>query len=169
MQLGVIVGVFLLCWLPYFTLFMVVAWCGDGSSSLPSTERSLNSDHKDNNVSSILLTDELYSAMNKSITSSDTVTHVGDEQHDGCVNEIVMQVVLWLGYINSCLNPVLYALCNDNFKRAFKRMLRLFISRPDPVNQNVANTTQQVTTQYHQATVGRQMNKRHVINRSDFT
>ena len=107
--------------------------------------------------------------MNKNITSSDTVTHVGDEQHDGCVNEIVMQVVLWLGYINSCLNPVLYPLCNDNFKRAFKRMLRLSISRPDPVNQNVANTTQQVTTQHHQATVGRQMNKRHAINRSDFT
>ena len=169
MQLGVIVGVFLLCWLPYFTLFMVVAWCGDGSSSLPSTERSLNSDHKENNVSSILLTNKMYSAMNKNITSSDTVTNAGDVQHEGCVNEIVMQVVLWLGYINSCLNPVLYPLCNDNFKRAFKRMLRLSISRPDPVNQNVAITTQQMTTQYHQGAVGRQMNKRHAINRSEFT
>ena len=165
MQLGVIVGVFLLCWLPYFTLFMVVAWCGDGSSSLPSTERSLNSDHKENNISSILLTNKMYSAMNKNITSSDTVTKVGDVQHEGCVNEIVMQVVLWLGYINSCLNPVLYPLCNDNFKRAFKRMLRLSISRPDPVNQNV--TTQQVTAQHHP--VGRQMNKRQAINRSEFT
>lgn len=27
-QLGVIVGAFILCWLPYFTLFMVVAYCG---------------------------------------------------------------------------------------------------------------------------------------------
>ena len=27
-QLGVIVGAFVLCWLPYFTLFMVVAYCG---------------------------------------------------------------------------------------------------------------------------------------------
>ena len=103
--------------------------------------------------------------MNKNITSSDTVTKVGDVQHEGCVNEIVMQVVLWLGYINSCLNPVLYPLCNDNFKRAFKRMLRLSISRPDPVNQNV--TTQQVTAQHHP--VGRQMNKRQAINRSEFT
>ena len=154
---------------PDFTLFMVVAGCGDGSSSLPSTERSLNSDHKENNVSSILLKNKMYSAMNTNFTSSDTVTKAGDVQHEGCVNEIVMQVVLWLGYINSCLNPVLYPLCNDNFKRAFKRMLRLSISRPDPVNQNVATTTQQMTTQYHQGTAGRQMNKRHAINRTEFT
>ena len=61
-------------------------------------------------------------------------TAVGAVQYDGCVNEIVMQVVLWLGYINSCLNPILYPLCNDNFKRAFKRMLRLSTSRPEPGN-----------------------------------
>ena len=29
---GVIVGAFILCWLPYFTLFMVVAYCHDGES-----------------------------------------------------------------------------------------------------------------------------------------
>ena len=28
------------------------------------------------------------------------------------------------GYLNSTLNPILYPLCNKNFKIAFKRMLR---------------------------------------------
>jgi len=76
MQLGVIVGAFILCWLPYFTLFMVVAYCHDGES--------------------------------------------GEQD---CVNQTVFTSTIWFGYFNSCLNPVLYPLCNANFKRAFKRML----------------------------------------------
>ncbi len=72
-QLGVIVGAFILCWLPYFTLFMVVAYCGQ----------------------------------------------------DKCVNDTVFTVTIWFGYFNSTLNPILYPLCNANFKRAFKRMLHL--------------------------------------------
>ena len=70
-QLGVIVGAFVLCWLPYFTLFMVVAYCGT------------------------------------------------------CVNQTVFTTSIWFGYFNSALNPFLYPMCNANFKRAFKRMLRL--------------------------------------------
>lgn len=72
-QLGVIVGAFILCWLPYFTLFMVVAYCGP----------------------------------------------------EKCVNQTVFTITIWFGYFNSTLNPILYPLCNANFKRAFKRMLRL--------------------------------------------
>lgn len=30
---------------------------------------------------------------------------------------------LLVGYLNSALNPCLYALCNENFKHAFKKML----------------------------------------------
>ena len=71
-QLGVIVGAFILCWMPYFTLFMVVAYCGKENS---------------------------------------------------CVNEALFTTAIWFGYFNSALNPILYPLCNANFKRAFKRML----------------------------------------------
>jgi histamine receptor H1 len=70
-QLGVIMSAFILCWLPYFILFMVIAFCSD------------------------------------------------------CVNPIVHTATIWLGYINSTLNPILYPLCNTNFKRAFKKMLGL--------------------------------------------
>ena len=132
MQLGVIVGVFLLCWLPYFTLFMVVAWCGDGSSSSASTPETI----MDQETATVITSFEnVASNNNKSLHGMEVDTSdVGAPQYDGCVNEVVMQVVLWLGYLNSCLNPILYPLCNDNFKRAFKRMLRLSTSRPEPGN-----------------------------------
>lgn len=79
-QLGVIVGAFILCWLPYFTLFMVVAYCGENQ----------------------------------------------------CVNNTVFTVTIWFGYFNSTLNPILYPLCNANFKRAFKRMLHLTPDQQTP-------------------------------------
>ncbi|XP_046406244.1 histamine H1 receptor-like [Ischnura elegans] len=77
-QLGVIMGAFMLCWLPYFVLFMVIAFCED------------------------------------------------------CVHPKIHTATIWLGYVNSTLNPILYPLCNANFKRAFKRMLGL--NRKTPVN-----------------------------------
>ena len=72
-------GAFIICFLPYFTLFMVVAYCGN----------------------------------------------------DQCVNPTVFTITIWFGYFNSTLNPILYPLCNANFKTAFKRMLRM-----DSVKEN---------------------------------
>lgn len=74
-QLGVIVGCFMMCWVPYFTLFPIMALC------------------------------------------------------ETCVPAHAHTATIWLGYLNSALNPVLYPLCNHNFRRAFARMLRL-PSRP---------------------------------------
>ncbi|CAL4141609.1 unnamed protein product [Meganyctiphanes norvegica] len=68
-QLGVIVGAFLACWVPYFTLFPVMAVC------------------------------------------------------DTCIPASIHTATIWLGYLNSTLNPVLYPLCNHNFRRAFARTL----------------------------------------------
>lgn len=68
-QLGVIMCAFIVCWLPYFIVFMVVAVCPD------------------------------------------------------CIADTLFKITLWLGYINSTLNPVLYPLCNANFRRAFAKML----------------------------------------------
>ena len=75
-QLGVIVVAFIICFLPYFTLFMVVAYCGN----------------------------------------------------DQCVDSRVFTITVWFGYFNSTLNPILYPLCNANFKTAFKRMLRMEVT-----------------------------------------
>ena len=70
-QLGVIMGAFTICFLPYFILFMVVAFC------------------------------------------------------DGCIDPGLITAMTWIGYLNSTLNPVLYPLCNLNFRRKFRKMLGL--------------------------------------------
>ncbi|CAL8339774.1 unnamed protein product [Merluccius merluccius] len=70
-QLGFIIAAFLLCWIPYFIAFMVMAFCQE------------------------------------------------------CVHHELHMFTIWLGYINSTLNPVIYPLCNGNFKKVFKSILRI--------------------------------------------
>lgn len=70
-QLGVIMAAFMLCWIPYFVLFMVITF----------------HDHEQ-------------------LSKLHTVT-------------------IWLGYVNSTLNPFLYPLCNHNFKKTFKKILHI--------------------------------------------
>ncbi|PKU32746.1 histamine h1 receptor [Limosa lapponica baueri] len=71
-QLGVIMAAFMLCWIPYFVLFMVIAFHG----------------HKQ-------------------------FSHLH-------------MFTIWLGYVNSTLNPFLYPLCNQNFKKTFKKILHIY-------------------------------------------
>ncbi|KAK7895740.1 hypothetical protein WMY93_021065 [Mugilogobius chulae] len=68
--LGVIMGTFILCWLPFFIVALVKPFC-----QLCSMPRWI---------------------------------------HD---------VINWLGYSNSLLNPLIYAFCNKDFRRAFSRIL----------------------------------------------
>ncbi|XP_004443226.1 PREDICTED: histamine H1 receptor [Ceratotherium simum simum] len=70
-QLGFIMVAFILCWIPYFIFFMVIAFC------------------------------------------------------KSCCNEHVHMFTIWLGYINSTLNPLIYPLCNENFKKTFKKILHI--------------------------------------------
>nr|O01670.1 RecName: Full=Octopamine receptor 2; Short=OA2 [Lymnaea stagnalis]AAB53033.1 octopamine receptor [Lymnaea stagnalis] len=43
---------------------------------------------------------------------------------DTChMNQHFVAAIIWLGYVNSSLNPVLYTLFNDDFKVAFKRLI----------------------------------------------
>ncbi|NXX21489.1 HRH1 protein, partial [Podargus strigoides] len=70
-QLGVIMAAFMLCWIPYFVLFMIIAFHGH----------------------------EQFSKLH--------------------------MATIWLGYVNSTLNPFLYPLCNQNFKKTFKKILHI--------------------------------------------
>ncbi|NXO43189.1 HRH1 protein, partial [Locustella ochotensis] len=70
-QLGVIMAAFMLCWIPYFVLFLVITF------------------HEQEQLSGL------------------------------------HRVTIWLGYINSTLNPFLYPLCNHNFKKTFKKILHI--------------------------------------------
>lgn len=38
--------------------------------------------------------------------------------------EIVFKVIFWLGYFNSCLNPIIYPCSSKEFKRAFIQILK---------------------------------------------
>ncbi|KAM6162319.1 histamine H1 receptor [Erethizon dorsatum] len=70
-QLGCIMAAFILCWIPYFVFFMVIAFC------------------------------------------------------KSCSSEPVHMFTIWLGYLNSTLNPLIYPLCNENFRKTFKRILHI--------------------------------------------
>ncbi|NXL95127.1 HRH1 protein, partial [Alectura lathami] len=70
-QLGVIMAAFILCWIPYFVLYMVIAF----------------------------------------------------QPHKQFPN--LHMFTIWLGYVNSTLNPFLYPLCNQNFKKTFKKILHI--------------------------------------------
>jgi len=70
--LGAVMGIFIICWLPFFVTNIISGFCLDCLGS-----------------------------------------HI----------EVVFQVVTWLGWMNSCMNPCIYACCSKDFNRAFKRII----------------------------------------------
>lgn len=42
-----------------------------------------------------------------------------------CIDDRLYFGSIWLGYINSTLNPVIYPLCNSTFRKSFKKILRI--------------------------------------------
>lgn len=69
--LGIIMGVFVVCWLPFFLIYNIRSQLEDPDSISGNT----------------------------------------------------MEFFLWLGYFNSALNPILYAILNANFRNAFREIL----------------------------------------------
>lgn len=67
--LAIIVGGFIVCWLPFFTVYLLRPFC------------------------------------------------------TGCTPDIVFSVLFWLGYCNSAINPVIYALFSRDFRNAFQQII----------------------------------------------
>lgn len=75
--LAIIVGLFILCWLPFFTMYLIRAFCTD------------------------------------------------------CIQPLLFSILFWLGYCNSAVNPMIYALFSKDFRFAFKRIIcKCFCSGP---------------------------------------
>ncbi|XP_012578177.1 PREDICTED: histamine H2 receptor isoform X2 [Condylura cristata] len=69
--LAAVMGAFIVCWFPYFTVFVYRGLRGDDA-----------------------------------------------------INEVFEAIVLWLGYANSALNPILYAALNRDFRTAYQQLFR---------------------------------------------
>ncbi|XP_061749727.1 5-hydroxytryptamine receptor 1B [Nerophis ophidion] len=68
--LGIILGAYIVCWLPFFIYTLVVATC------------------------------------------------------DGCDLPELFDFFTWLGYLNSLINPIIYTMANEDFKKAFHKLVR---------------------------------------------
>jgi 5-hydroxytryptamine receptor 1 len=68
--LGIILGAYIICWLPFFIYTLVVAAC------------------------------------------------------ETCFYPEMFDFFTWLGYLNSLINPIIYTMSNDDFKKAFHKLLR---------------------------------------------
>lgn len=68
--LGIILGAYIICWLPFFIYTLVVATC------------------------------------------------------DTCWNPELFDFFTWLGYLNSLINPIIYTMSNEDFKKAFHKLVR---------------------------------------------
>ena len=78
--LAIVLGVFLLCWVPFFTLNIMNAIC---------------------------IRYELF------------------HRPECNIDETYINFFVWLGYINSFLNPVIYTIFNIEFRKAFKKILKI--------------------------------------------
>lgn len=54
-------------------------------------------------------------------------------------NAWVITLVFWIGYFNSCMNPVIYAFFNREFQVAYRR---LFVRKPEFLNRRVSTSSE---------------------------
>ncbi|GAB1604395.1 tyramine receptor 1 [Argonauta hians] len=73
--LGIIMGVFIVSWLPFFLMYIIMPFCSECE-----------------------------------------------------ISPMAISVITWLGYVNSCMNPVIYAFMNRDFRVSFKKLLTCSIS-----------------------------------------
>jgi len=140
-----VVGVFLFCWTPFFTLNIVNAMClrynlvGASSSSLASVVTLTTAspvDDRFNSTAGVSGIDDDDAAQPSNWNavsgggSSSTAVSSSDWSKLCDIEPWMFSFLVWLGYINSFLNPVIYTIFNAEFRRAFSKILHRRILRP---------------------------------------
>ncbi|XP_033697271.1 alpha-1D adrenergic receptor isoform X2 [Tursiops truncatus] len=122
--LAIVVGVFVLCWFPFFFVLPLGPTFIHGQQSLASLR-----EHQQTPEATCFLCLEAgppwealpswfvaYTRWKCSIS--------GSLFPQLKPSEGVFKVIFWLGYFNSCVNPLIYPCSSREFKRAFLRLLR---------------------------------------------
>ncbi|XP_012517910.1 PREDICTED: histamine H2 receptor isoform X2 [Propithecus coquereli] len=90
--LAAVMGAFIICWFPYFTVFVYRGLKGDDA-----------------------------------------------------VNEVFEAVVLWLGYANSALNPILYAALNRDFRAGYRQLFCCRLASRDSHETSLRSNSSQLS------------------------
>lgn len=45
------------------------------------------------------------------------------QENPDCVPQFIVSLFFWMGYVNSAINPLIYAACNRQYRQAFKELL----------------------------------------------
>ncbi|KAM9393008.1 alpha-1A adrenergic receptor [Pholidichthys leucotaenia] len=98
--LGIVVGCFVLCWLPFFLVLPI-------GSMFPAYRPS----------------------------------------------DTIFKITFWLGYFNSCINPIIYPCSNQEFKKAFQSLLGVHCLRMIRRTQSLHVSTGQSQTKGHSHTL----------------
>ncbi|XP_041482422.1 histamine H2 receptor-like [Lytechinus variegatus] len=70
------------------------------------------------------------------------------------IDPVLFEVLLWLGYLNSLINPVVYACMNREFRRAFKRLLSCMRWNPPDDTMDSRYYTTQYSSRSDRRSVG---------------
>lgn len=101
--LSIVVGAFILCWMPFFIFSPLIALCQTVSPKIKKQKHI--KDNKNKWLMEIILQ---------------------------CVSnqEQVFSFITWAGHLNSMLNPLIYSRFSRDFRRAFKQILTCQRERP---------------------------------------
>lgn len=121
--LGIVIGVFCICWVPFFVLNVLTGKCNIHVLKKKTVSLPLG-------------------------LCSNCIKH----------GEILFPVFTWLGYINSGMNPVIYACSMKDFRRAFSKILfywcpknRLKARRNNRYNAPLSNSSFSVNYSDHRS------------------